>query len=282
MENTSIPELDPSTADSDGVIPQTSVVVESIPSLALEVFYGPDGLPLPPRLIAIEEIVEDPPSSTPSHFSAGITLYPSSSEVSLLSLKVPVESLGNLLDRLDMSEQTSTSRTMSSNAIVAEPPATSPTMFIGVPSVPTSSQLLDGVHPGAISTVWFVPVCLSGIISGISYVESHQIDPLQQYQFGQSSPQRKIIPLNTGLPSYGGQYALSLFPPGKQPYESSQQNSGYARITSRGWVSVLPQQPRVIYSMQQSLPVSNIPTTPAIVTVSQVQAFPVVRQPQVS
>lgn len=34
--------------------------------------------------------------------------------------------------------------------------------------------------------------------------------------------------------------------------------------------------------MQPSLLVSNIPTTPAIVTVSQVQALPVVGQPQVS
>ena len=34
--------------------------------------------------------------------------------------------------------------------------------------------------------------------------------------------------------------------------------------------------------MQQSLPMSNIPTTPAIVTVSQVQALPVVCQPKVS
>jgi hypothetical protein len=68
----------------------------------------------------------------------------------------------------------------------------------------------------------------------------------------------------------------------EQPYESSQQNSGYAGITSSGWVPILPQQPRVVYSMQQCLPMSNIPTTPAIVTVSQVQALPVVCQPQVS
>ena len=34
--------------------------------------------------------------------------------------------------------------------------------------------------------------------------------------------------------------------------------------------------------MQQCLPMSNIPTTPAIVTVSQVQALPIVCQPQVS
>ena len=34
--------------------------------------------------------------------------------------------------------------------------------------------------------------------------------------------------------------------------------------------------------MQQSLPMSNIPTTPAIVTVSQVQVLHVVCQPQVS
>ena len=34
--------------------------------------------------------------------------------------------------------------------------------------------------------------------------------------------------------------------------------------------------------MKQSVPMSNIPTTPAIVTVSQVQTLPVVSQPQVS
>lgn len=79
-----------------------------------------------------------------------------------------------------------------------------------------------------------------------------------------------------------GQYAFSLLPPGEQPYESSQQNSGQAGITSSGWVPILPQQPRVVYSMQPNQPVSNIPTTPAIVTVSQVQALPIVCQPQVS
>ena len=76
-----------------------------------------------------------------------------------------------------------------------------------------------------------------------------------------------------------GQYTLSLSPPGGQPYESSQQNLGYVGITSSGWVPILPQQPRVVYSMQQCLPMSNIPTTPAIVTVSQVQALSVVCQP---
>ena len=63
--------------------PRTSVTVDIIPSSAPEIFYGPDGLPLPPGLIAIEEIVEDLPSSAPLQFGVGITLYPSSSEVSL-------------------------------------------------------------------------------------------------------------------------------------------------------------------------------------------------------
>jgi len=279
--NTSIPEPAPSAADSEGVIPQTSVVTESIPSSAPKIFYEPDGLPLPPGLIAIEEIVEDPPSSTPSHFGVGITLYPSSSEISLPLSEVPVESLGNLLDRLDMSEQPSTSRTMSSDTEAIELSAITPTMFTSVPSVTNSSQSLEGIHPGVASTVWFVPICSSAIISGISYVESQQIDA-SQCQFGQSNSQRQIIPLSTELPPYGGQYALSLSPPGEQTYESSQQNSGYARITSSGWMPILPQQPRVVYSMQQSLPMSNIPTTPAIVTVLQVQALPIVCQPQVS
>ena len=114
-----------------------------------------------------------------------------------------------------MSEQPSTSRTVSSNTTATEPPVATPTMLAGVPSIPTSSQSLDGIHPGTVSTVCSVPICSSGIISGISYVESQQIDPSQQYQFGQSYPQRPIIPLSTGLPPYGGQYALSLFPPGE-------------------------------------------------------------------
>ena len=149
-----------------------------------------------------------------------------------------------------MSEQPSTSRTVSSDTTTTELPAITPTMFAGIPSVPTSSQPLDGVHSGIVSTVWSVPVCSSGIISGISYVESQQIDPPQQYQFGKSSLQGPIFPLNTRLLPYGGQYAFSLFPPGEQPYESSQQNSGQAGIASSGWVPILPQQPRVVYSMQ--------------------------------
>ena len=88
--------------------------------------------------------------------------------------------------------------------------------------------------------------------------------------------------MSFGLPPHGGQYALSLSPPGGYPYGSSQQHSGYTGITSSGWVPILPQQPRVVYLMQQCLPMSNIPTTPAIVTMSQVQAMLVVCQPQVS
>lgn len=88
--------------------------------------------------------------------------------------------------------------------------------------------------------------------------------------------------MNTGLLPYGRQHAFSLFPPGEQPYESLQQNSGHTGITSSGWVPILPQQPRVVYSMQPIQPVWNIPTTLAIVTMSQVQALPIVSQPQVS
>lgn len=179
-----------------------------------------------------------------------------------------------------MSEQPSTSRTVSSDTTMAELPVVTPTMFAGIPFVATSSQSLDGFHSRAISIVWYVPVCSSGIIFGNSYVESQQIYP-SRCQFGQSSPQGQTIPLSTGLPPYGGQYTLSFSRPGGQPYESSQQNSGYAGITSSGWVPIRPQQPRVVYSMQQRLPMSNIPTTPAIVTVSQVQALPVVCQPHV-
>lgn len=155
--NTYIPEPAPSTADSECVIPQISVAAESIPSLSPEIFYGPDDIPLQPRLIATEEIIEDPPSSTPSHFGVGITLYPSLSEISLPSSKVPIESLGNILDKLDMSERPSTSRTMSSDIVAEELLAITPTMFSGVPSVPTISQSLDGSHPGAILTIWSIP-----------------------------------------------------------------------------------------------------------------------------
>lgn len=63
---------------------------------------------------------------------------------------------------------------------------------------------------------------------------------------------------------------------------SLQQNLGYAGITTSGWVLILSQQPRVVCSIQQSSPMTNIPTTPAIVAVSQVQALPVVCQPQIS
>lgn len=155
-----------------------------------------------------------------------------------------------------MFEQPSTSRTVSSDTAMAGLPAITPTMFASIPSVPTSSQSLEGSHSGAISTVWSVPVCSSGIISRNSYVESQQINPFGG-QFGQSGPQGQTIPLSTRLPPYGGQYTLSLSPPGGQPYRSSQQNSSYAGITSSGWVPILPQEPRVLYSMQQCLPMSS-------------------------
>ena len=139
-----------------------------------------------------------------------------------------------------MSEQPSTSRTVSSDTVATELPAATLTMFVGVPSVVTRSQSLDGIHPRVVLMVWSVPICSSGVISGSSYIESQQIDP-SRCQFGQSGPQGKTIPLCTGLLPYGGQYTLSLSPPGGQPYESSQKNSGYARITSSGWVLILPQ-----------------------------------------
>lgn len=155
--------------------------------MAPEIFYEPNCLPLPPGLIAIEEIVEDPQSSTPSQFGVGITLYPSSSEISLPLSKAPIESLGNLLDRLEMSEQPSKSKTVSSDTAMTELPAVTPTMFIGIPVVPTSSQSLDGAHSRAISIVWSVPACSSGTIPRNSSVESQQIDP-SRCQFGKFHP----------------------------------------------------------------------------------------------
>jgi len=83
-------------------------------------------------------------------------------EVSLPSSQVLVESLGNLLDRLDMSEQPSTSRTVSSDAAATEPPAATRTMFAGIPSVSASYQQQAEVQSGTVSTTWSVPISSSG------------------------------------------------------------------------------------------------------------------------
>lgn len=115
-----LPEhLDVEFEYSEGVTPPVSVTTETIPSSAPEIFYRPYDLPLPIGLIAIEEIAKDSPSSTPFHFGTGIHLYPSTPEFGSFnppSSQVPVESLGELLDRLKMSEQPSTSRNVSSDA----------------------------------------------------------------------------------------------------------------------------------------------------------------------
>ena len=87
--------------------------------------------------------------------------------------------------------------------MTAELPVVTPTMFVGIPSVPTRSQSLEGAHSEAFSTVWSVLVCSSGIVYGNSYVGSQQID-LSGFQFGQSSPQTKIIPLSTDYHHMGG------------------------------------------------------------------------------
>ncbi len=139
-----------------------------------------------------------------------------------------------------MSEQPLTSRTVLPNIAASEIPAAIMIMFAGVSSIPTSSQSLDGIHPGVVLTVWTVPIYSSGIVSGISYIKSRQIDP-SQGQFGQISPQRKIIPLSTRLPSYGGPYTLSLPSSEGQPCDISQQNLDYVGITTSDWVPILPQ-----------------------------------------
>ena len=77
--NTCITEPVPSVTGPESFVPQTTVAVETTTSSAPEIFYGPDGLPLPPSLIVIEEIVEDPQESTPTHFGVGVTLFPSTS-----------------------------------------------------------------------------------------------------------------------------------------------------------------------------------------------------------
>lgn len=90
--------------NSEGVTPPVFVTAEATLSSAREIFYRPDGLPLPPGLIAIEQIVEDIPPSTLVQFGTRIHLHPSTTEVSSFSSQVPFESLGNLLDRLNMFE----------------------------------------------------------------------------------------------------------------------------------------------------------------------------------
>ena len=77
-----------------------------------------------------------------------------------------------------MSEQPSTSRTVSSDIAAAEPPAATPTMFAGIPSVPANCQQQVGVQSETVSTTWLVPISSSGLSSGISYVETQQIDPM--------------------------------------------------------------------------------------------------------
>jgi len=59
------------------------------------------------------------------------------------SSQVPIESLGNILDRLNMSEQPSTSRTMSFDTTTIEIPTTIPTMFAGIPSILASYQVTN-------------------------------------------------------------------------------------------------------------------------------------------
>jgi len=65
-----------------------------------------------------------------------------------------------------------------SDTAVAEPPAATPTMFTGIPSVPASYQQQAGVPSGNVSTTWLVPISSSGFSSGISYVGTKQIDPM--------------------------------------------------------------------------------------------------------
>jgi len=113
------------------------------------------------------------------HFGAGIHLYPSIPEVTSFNhplSQVPIEFLGNILDRLNMSEQPSTSRIVLSDTAIVELPAATSMMFTGIPSIPTSYQSLNGVHPGTLSTIWYVPICSSKILSGISYVEAQKND----------------------------------------------------------------------------------------------------------
>lgn len=74
MIGTSIPETAPSRVEPDteihlpehlevefqnleGVSPLVSVTAKAIHSSSPEIFYGPESLSLPPRLIALEEII---------------------------------------------------------------------------------------------------------------------------------------------------------------------------------------------------------------------------------
>lgn len=71
-----------------------------------------------------------------------------------------------------MSEQPSTSRTMSFDTAMAELPAAIPTMFASMPYIPASYQSLARIHSRTISTTWSIPIFSFGIPSNISYVET--------------------------------------------------------------------------------------------------------------
>ena len=149
-------------------------------------------------------------------------MYPSTPEFgsfNLPSSQVHVESLGELLDRLNMSKQPSTSRNVSSDIAAVEPPVSIPIMFSGTPesylhgtpSVPAGYQSLAGVHSRVASAPWSAPVYSSGVPSGFSFVETQQFDPTYQYQFVQTSFQRPIYTLNTGLPPYESSMPIHYF-----------------------------------------------------------------------
>ena len=101
------------------------------------------------------------------------------------SSRVPVESLGQLLDKLTMSEQPSTSRNVSFDATSEESSAATPSMFSGTPEsqlygasfVLVCYQSLARTHSGIASTSWSTPIYSSRIPSGFSHMETQQFDP---------------------------------------------------------------------------------------------------------
>ena len=118
------------------------------------------------------------------------------------------------------------------------------------------------------------------ILPGYSLMGTQQSYPTHQYQAGQSSQQRPLYSLNTGLPPYGEKYAYSPYPPYSrgQPYGSFPQYSSQTRIIVYQWQPVMPTQPRLVYPTQPMQIVSNIPTTPVVTTMPQSQAQTVVSQ----
>jgi len=110
-----------------------------------------------------------------------------------------------------MAKKASTSKTVSFDLAVVESSVVTPLMFstthgshlYGESSILVGYQSLSGTHSGVASAPWSTCINSYGIQPGFSQMETQHSDPAHQYQFGQSSHQRLMYPLNTRLPPYG-------------------------------------------------------------------------------